>query len=120
MRPPTTDDVDGILVIALDDPDHLNDGRSDRYRQALYETIEGRSRPRVAIDLGPVDFLSSTGLVALIGMKKRVEAAKGSIVLFALHPHLQDILRVTRLDRFVTVVPDRASALGRLAGSKTL
>lgn len=115
MRPPTTSDEAGILVITFDDPNSLNDGRSDAFRQSIYELVESRSNPHVAADLGPVDYLSSSGVAVLVGLKRRVDAHNGKLVLFQLHPYVQDVLRITKLSNFFTITPDRTSAVAALS-----
>jgi anti-sigma B factor antagonist len=115
MRPPTTNDEAGVLVITFDDPNALNDGRSDGFRQSIYEVVEARPNPQVAADLGPVDYLSSSGVAVLVGLKRRVEAHNGKLVLFQLHPYVQDVLRITRLTQFFTIADDRPTALAALS-----
>jgi anti-sigma B factor antagonist len=111
MHPPTTTEEAGVLVITFDDTHGLNDGRSDAFRQSLYEVVQSRPQPRIAADLSPVDYLSSSGVALLVGLKKRVDAQKGKLVLFKLHPYVQDVLRTTKLIQFFTISTDRASAI---------
>jgi anti-sigma B factor antagonist len=116
MSPPTTSEEAGILVIRFDDPQAMNDGRSDHYRRSLYELLEARpGPPRVAADLGPVDYLSSSGVALLVGLKRRVDAQKGKLVLFQIQPYVADVLRVTRLSQFFVIAEDRRSALALLS-----
>jgi anti-sigma B factor antagonist len=115
MRPPTSREEAGALVITFDDPAGLNDGRSDAFRQALYELVESYpTQPRVAADLSPVDYLSSSGVAVLVGLKRRVDAKQGQLVLCHLHPYVHDVLRVTKLHQLFTIVPDQAMALRQL------
>ena len=50
-----------------------------------------RASPRVAIDLGAIDYISSTGIALLIGTKRRVEARQGRLVLFGLQPEVLEL-----------------------------
>jgi anti-anti-sigma factor len=115
MNPPTTSDEGGVLVITFDDPAGLNDGRSDAFRQSIYELVQTRPQPKIAADLSPVDYLSSSGLAALVGLKRRVDAQQGRLVLFQLHPYVHDVLRVTKLTQYFVITSDRASAIASLA-----
>lgn len=117
MRPPQTRDVGGVLILTLEEPAGVNDGQSDGYRQRVYEAIEARSRPRVAVDLGPIDFLSSSGVAMLISLRRRVAAARGELVLFGLHPYVQDLLRVMKIAPLFRVAGDEAGALALLEPS---
>jgi anti-sigma B factor antagonist len=115
MRPPTTSEQAGILVITFDDPASLNDGLSDAFRQTIYDLVKEREQPLVAADLGPVDFLSSSGVALLIGLKRRVDAKKGKLVLYRLQPYVLDVLRITKLLQLFTTAKDRDSAMSMLA-----
>ncbi len=116
MRPITTRDEGDVVVVSLDDPEMLNDGRSTEYRVALYQLVEAMPDPKVAVDLGMVDYLSSSGVAALVGLKKRIDARRGGLILFGIHPHVSEILRITRLDRIFRIATDDSSAWEELAG----
>jgi anti-sigma B factor antagonist len=117
MRPPTTSEEGGVLVISFDDPNAMNDGRSDSFRQAVYELVQAREHPLVAADLGAVDYLSSSGVALLVGLKRRVEAQNGKLVLHSLQPYVHDVLRITKLTQLLTISPDRKAAFALLSPS---
>jgi anti-sigma B factor antagonist len=120
MRPLKTREEGGILILTLDEAASVNDGQSDVYRQAIYSTIEEIPRPRVAVDLGPIDFLSSSGVALLIGLRRRVAASEGTLVLYRLHPYVQDLLRMMKVMPLFRVAPDEEAALAVFQPSPTL
>ena len=107
----------GILIITLDDPASLNEGRADTFRESLYEVVTNQSDPRIALDLKAIEYLSSSGVALLIGLKRRIDGRGGSLVLFDLQPYIRDILHVMRLQTFFTITDDEASALVSLQSS---
>jgi anti-sigma B factor antagonist len=115
MRPLKTREVDGVLIVTLEESTGINDGQSDAYRQKIYEAVEDLPRPRVAIDLAPIDFLSSSGVAMLIGLRRRVAAAQGALVLFGLHPYVQDLLKVMKILPLFRVAVDEPGALALLS-----
>ena len=115
MRPLKTRDAGGVLIITLEESAGVNDGQSDAYRQKIYEAVEDRPRPRVAVDLGPIDFLSSSGVAMLIGLRRRVAASRGELVLYGLHPYVQDLLKVMKIAPLFRIADDEAGALGLLS-----
>jgi anti-sigma B factor antagonist len=115
MRPLKTREAGDVLIITLEEPAGVNDGQSDAYRQKIYELIEDLSRPRVAVDLGPIDFLSSSGVAMLIGLRRRVAASQGELVLYGLHPYVQDLLRVMKISPLFRIADDEDGALGLLS-----
>jgi len=102
------------LVIVLDDANGLNDFRSDAFRNALYQTVDALEPPRVAMDLSRVDYLSSSGVAILVGLKRRIDTKEGKCALFGCQPNVLDLLRVMRLDQYLTLVTDESEALSSL------
>ena len=68
----------------------------------------------LAVDLQKVDYLSSSGVAILVGLKRRVEARGGKIAFFQVQPVVRDLLAVMKLDRFFTIAEDEALALASL------
>lgn len=102
------------LVITLDDATGLNDFRSSAFRDALYEAVQSNSTPRVAFDLSRVDYLSSSGVAILVGLKRRLDQRQGKLVLFSVQPVVEDLLRIMKLSAYFTFAPDEAQALASL------
>ncbi len=102
------------LVVTFDEPNALNDFRSNEFRDDLYEAVLDLEPKGVAVDLGRVDFLSSSGVAIIIGLKRRVEGQQGKLVVFAVQPVVQDLLRLTRLTQHLDFAQDEAEALRKL------
>ena len=79
-------------------------------RDALYELVATNNEPLLAIDLAKVDYLSSSGVAILVGLKRRVETKGGKIVIFHVQPIVRDLLGVMKLDRFFIITDDEAAA----------
>ena len=86
----------------------LNDFRNNALRESLYELVQGNAAPHFAIDLANVDYLSSSGVAILVGLKRRVETKGGKIVIYHLQPIVHDLLAVMKLDRFFIIAEDEA------------
>jgi anti-sigma B factor antagonist len=114
----TRDDA-GILVVTLDDAAELNDFRTNAFRDALYATIEPLARPLVAFDLGVTDYLSSSGIAILVGLKRRVEAHDGRLVLARVHPSVENLLGIMKLTQYFTFAPDVSQAVATLRSLPT-
>jgi anti-anti-sigma factor len=111
MRPPLIREEGDILVITLEDPVAVNEGQAHGLRQALFGAVEARQGPKVAIDLGSIDYLSSTGIALMIGLKRRVEARNGRLTLFRLQGEVLELFGVMKLVDLFQIVEDRARAL---------
>jgi anti-sigma B factor antagonist len=110
----TTRDASDVLVVHFESATGLNDFRNNAVRDALYELVGSRSDPRFAVDLENVDYLSSSGVAILVGLKRRVDSRSGKIVFFRVQPVVRDLLGVMKLDRFLLIADDEPRALASL------
>ena len=61
----------------------------------------------IAIDLSEITFLDSSGMAALLALRKAASQDNGSVTLRLLNPSrpVQQLLRLTRLDRVFEIAP---------------
>lgn len=102
------------LVVRIEEPALLNDFRSNSFRDTLYEAVEGGEGSRVAVDLSRVDFLSSSGVAILVGLKRRLDSKQGKLVLFGVTPVVYDLLRITRLIQYFAFADNEGDAIAAL------
>ena len=81
-------------------------------REQLSRLISEEGHTRLLLNFRGVRYLSATVLGILIGLKKKVDPARGCIQLCGLEPLLRDMLRITHLDSVFDVYTDEAEALG--------
>lgn len=110
----STRNESGALIVMFEAAASLNDFRNHSLRDALYDLVQNQPEPVVAVDLQNVDYLSSSGVALLVGLKRRVDTRQGRIVLFHIQPVVRDLLAVTKLDRFFNMVDDEPQALAAL------
>jgi anti-anti-sigma factor len=83
-------------------------------REQLSRLISEEGHARLLLNFRGVRYLSAAVLGILIGLKKKVDPARGCIQLCGLDPPLRDMLRITHLDGVFDVCADEAEALGLL------
>src|SRR5262249_30869911 len=108
------------LVLVFENAAGLNDFRNNALRDAIYELVQGRQDPRVALDMVNVDYLSSSGVAILVGLKRRIDTRGGKIVLFHVQPIVRDLLQVMKLDRYFPLADDESAALSSLRPVSTI
>jgi anti-sigma B factor antagonist len=102
------------LVITLDSPVPLNDFRDSTFREELYELVQSKADPRVVVNLGAIDYLSSSGVAILVGLKKRIDLKQGKLILCRVQPLICDLLKVMRLHQYFTFANDEPDALAMI------
>jgi anti-sigma B factor antagonist len=110
----TTNELGGILIIALEPTDAANYDWQSTQREYLYKLIESREDPRFAIDLSEINYLASSEIGFLVTIKRRIDRRKGKVVFFGISPYLAEIFRTTNLTRVLDIVGTRTEALAKL------
>lgn len=80
--------------------------------EAMYHLIDAQDKRTIILDFSKVEFLSSQAIGILLTMNKKLAALGGSkLVLCGVGARLTELLRITRLDRILTVKPSQKEAV---------
>jgi len=79
----------------------------------LKEAIEER-KEKIIINLAEVDYISSVGLRVLLAALKGQKQNQGSIPLVSLQPFVQNIFKITGLDKMFQIFPTDEAAFQSL------
>src|SRR3954453_15261193 len=72
----------------------------------LYRLVDEEDRRKLLLDFGRVQYLSSQGIGIVLTLNKKLAQLKHSkMVLCGVGPKLMELLKITRLDRILTVKP---------------
>ena len=96
-------------------PTLMNPGDVERIRAGLLSLLEEEKPTNLVLDFGRVQFIASSVIGILLTLHKRLSAAPAggtSLVLCAVGPKLMELLKLSRLDRLLTIKPTRKEALG--------
>ncbi len=106
---------DGVTVLRVE-VDRLDASEAPALKQAALEVLD-RGAVRLVVDLSPVSFIDSSGLSALLSIRKGIDPS-GSLALAGVHaPKVVQLFRVTKLDQGVfPLYEDAERAVAALAG----
>jgi anti-sigma B factor antagonist len=80
--------------------------------QELYRLVNEEDRRKLLLDFEKVQYLSSQAIGIILTLNKKLGALKGSrLVLCGVGPKLMELLKITRLDRILTVKPTQHEAV---------
>lgn len=80
--------------------------------QRLYHLIDAEDRRRIVLDFERVEYLSSQAIGILLTMNKKLSTlAHSKLILCGIGARLQELLKITRLDRVLTVKPTQKEAV---------
>jgi anti-sigma B factor antagonist len=94
----------------------MNQKDVERLKDDLLRMVDEQKRTQMILDFEPVQFISSQLIGTLLSLHKRIAAAKAAdpgaqLVLCGLRPQLVELLKITRLDRLLTIKPTRKDAV---------
>lgn len=111
-------------------PDFVRPGGRAAIAVLTVEKVGGREAPivqqeltaaaeaskwRLAVDCSGVTLLSSIGLGAFVSIHKKAKEEGGAFVIFNVGKEIMDVLKLTHLDRVLTITKDAASAIKAIA-----
>ena len=83
--------------------------------QALYKIIDEEDKRKIIMDFEKVQYLSSQAIGIVLTLNKKLSALKHSrLILCGVGPRLADLLKITRLDRILSIKPSQKEALNAM------
>jgi len=110
----STEVVDGVTVVSIESPqiiDDLDNLALQEVRAGLYSLVAEGGARRLLVNLSKVEYASTEFYASLVVLKKRIEAAGGSIKFCCLQADVAEILKIMGLNRVFLIYPDEQSAL---------
>ena len=101
-------------LVVFRTPSMMNPADNERVRTGLLRLVEEEGRTHMVLDFGRVQFISSTVIGILLTLNKRLAAGPGGaagLVLCGVGERLLDLLKISKLDRLLTIKPTRKEAL---------
>lgn len=105
--------VDGVLVVSFTDTKIVTEDQIQEVGEQLYELLEDGGKKKILLNFGNVQYCSSTVLGKLVGLKRRVDSAKGKLKMCCIHPDLMVPFKLTGLDRVFEIFAEEQAALDK-------
>lgn len=93
-------DEGGVRIVTVGE-DRLDAAAAIAFKDRFHELVAD-APSRIVLDLGPVAFLDSSGLGAIVAVMKML-APERTLVLSSLSPLVEKVFRLTRLDSVFTI-----------------
>lgn len=104
---------DGVLVVRLEGVDSLVASNSADFRERFDACIEGANQ--IALHLGNLTFMDSSGIGALVGEFKKLSKREGELRLIGLTPTVKSLFEITRLHRVFEIYDTEDEAVASFA-----
>ena len=99
-------------VIEFVTPSLMDPNVLEQTAQALYKVIDDEDQRKIVMDFGKVQYMSSQAIGIVLAMHKKLNSlADSKLVLCAVGPKLMDLIKLTRLDRLLTIKATQKEAV---------
>ena len=100
-----------VKVVDFIESKILDEANIAEIGQHLITIVEAKDRPKILLDFGNVDHLSSAALGMLINVNNRVKQHNGQLRLVNIKPQIMEVFEITKLNKLFKILPTRAEAL---------
>ena len=103
-------------VVEFQTPSLMNPQELERVGSSLSRMVEEENRGQLVLDFAKVKYLSSQAIGIILTLNKKLTggAAGGeNLVLCGVGPQLMQLLKITRLDRILTIKPTQQEAVAK-------
>lgn len=76
-----------------------------------FVVLNAEGKTCLLLDMSEVSFADSSGLSALLRANSMAENSGGLFVIFGLQPHVEKLIRISQLERVLTILPSRQEAI---------
>jgi anti-sigma B factor antagonist len=107
----SVDSVGSVVVVTLLLEKILEQSDILALQNSIMPLIEKEPAIKLVIDFSKVEFLSSSVLGLLIRISKNIYEAGGKLRLCCISPKIEEIFKITRLDKVFQISTDKDTAL---------
>ena len=103
-------------VIEFQTPSLMNPQDLERVGLQLFRMVDEEKRDRLVLDFGKVKYLSSQAIGIILTLNKKLSggsAGSDNLVLCGVGPQLMQLLKITRLDRILTIKNTQQEAVAK-------
>lgn len=100
-----------VIIATLEDDKILDETQLQSLEGSFLPLIEQNEGIQLIIDFMNVKFLTSSVLGLLIRISKKVYEKNGCLRLCSINPKIQEVFKITRLDKIFEIFPDWQDAM---------
>ena len=101
-------------VVEIHTPSLMDPIQLEEIGKELYRLVDDEDRRKLVLDFEKVQYLSSQAIGIILTLNKKLtgtSAGGDNLVLCGVGPQLMQLLKVTRLDRILTIKPSQKEAV---------
>jgi len=103
--------IGDVSVVDFFDKKIIDEQNITHIGDDLFKLVEQDGHKKVLLNFRNVDFMSSAMLGKLITLFKKLQARSGRLILCNISPEIQEVFKITKLDKLFTILDDEQVAL---------
>ena len=104
--------IDAFTVVEFHTPSLMDPPVLERRGNAVYRLVDEEDRRLIVLDFEQVQFISSQAIGVVLTLKKKLDKLPhAALVLCGVGPPLMQLIKITRLDRVLTIRATQAEAM---------
>jgi anti-sigma B factor antagonist len=108
----TTQQIDRFTIVEFRTPSLMDPVILETIGQELYRLVDVEDKRMLILDFEQVQYLSSQAIGIVLTLNKKLGTLKHhAFVLCGVGPKLMELLKITRLDRILTIKPTQKEAV---------
>jgi anti-sigma B factor antagonist len=107
------EEIGAVTVVRLLEKKILDEANIEALGQELYALVDKDGRRKVVLDFKAVEYLSSAALGKLVSLEKKMNLAKGKLVLCNIRKDIYEVFKLLQLGKVLTICSDLDEALGK-------
>jgi anti-sigma B factor antagonist len=115
MPPVAVTQQKDIRIVEFTNNKILDEANIAEIKNTLFAMIDEEDQPKMVLDFGNVDHLSSAALGALIDANNRIKQKHGQLRLVNIKPQIFEVFVITKLNRLLKILPSRDEALASMS-----
>ena len=100
-----------VRVVEFTNNRILDEANIAEIGSSLNVLVDERPNPKLLLDFGTVDHLSSAALGMLINANKRIKEKNGQLRLANIKPQIFEVFVITKLNKLFRILPTREEAM---------
>jgi len=113
--PLSVSQVNDISVVEFTNNKILDEANIEEIKTTLFGLIDAKATPKLLLDFGNVDHMSSAALGTLINVSNRVKDKNGQLRLANIKPQIFEVFVITKLNKLFRILPTRQEATASFA-----
>lgn len=108
----TVQNIEKATVVEFRTPSLMDALILEEIGNELYRLVDAEDRRKLVLDFEKVEYMSSQAIGIILNLQKKLSGLKNSkMVLCGVGAKLAELLRITRLDKILTIKPTQREAV---------